>query len=76
MLKHHHLLKTGEKMNKRQYKDSDKYISLLGMGGMRFPTLENREIDVENAELLIDYAIKNGVNYFDTAYFYHDEKSE
>lgn len=63
-------------MQKRLFRDTGKEISILGMGGMRFPTLENGEIDAEKAEEIIDYAYANGVNYFDTAYMYHDGKSE
>ena len=63
-------------MKKRQFKDTDKFVSILGMGGMRFPTFENGEIDVKKAEPIIDLAYSLGVNYYDTAYFYHDGKSE
>ena len=63
-------------MKKRQFKDTDKYVSILGMGGMRFPTLENGGIDVEKAEPIIDLAYSLGVNYYDTAYIYHGGKSE
>lgn len=50
--------------------------SLLGYGCMRFPCLENGEIDEKKAEALLDTAIKHGVNYIDTAYPYHETKSE
>lgn len=63
-------------MKKRQFKDTGNQVSILGMGGMRFPTLENGEIDVKNAEPIIDYAYSIGVNYYDTAYMYHGGKSE
>ena len=51
-------------------------LSMLGMGCMRFPCLENGEVDMEKTAELIDLCIKNGVNYFDTAWFYHEGKSE
>lgn len=51
-------------------------VSLLGFGCMRFPTLPNGEIDEVEAEKMMDEAIKSGVNYLDTAYPYHDGKSE
>ncbi|MFI3229302.1 MAG: aldo/keto reductase [Bacillota bacterium] len=51
-------------------------LSLLGFGGMRFPINEDKSIDYEKAEAMVDYAYKNGVNYFDTAYMYHDGRSE
>lgn len=63
-------------MKKRQFKDTDKYVSILGMGGMRFPTLENGAIDKEKAEEIVDIAYSLGVNYYDTAYMYHGGKSE
>ncbi len=54
----------------------NKSLSLLGMGCMRFPTLEGGEIDKELTREMVDLAIKNGVNYFDTAYPYHNGESE
>lgn len=54
----------------------DKTLSLLGMGCMRFPTLQNGKIDVSQTREMVDLAIKNGVNYFDTAYPYHNGESE
>jgi predicted aldo/keto reductase-like oxidoreductase len=54
----------------------NKSLSLLGMGCMRFPTKENGEIDEELTRSMVDTAIKGGVNYFDTAYPYHNGKSE
>ncbi len=55
-----------------------KDISKLGFGLMRLPKIKEDEdtIDREEGFRLIDYAIKNGVNYFDTAYFYHGGDSE
>jgi len=50
--------------------------SLLGFGCMRFPTLENGKINEPESEKMLDAAYKGGVNYFDTAYPYHDGASE
>lgn len=50
--------------------------SLLGFGCMRFPLLENGKIDEAEAEKMMDTAYKGGVNYFDTAYVYHNGDSE
>ena len=50
--------------------------SRLGFGCMRLPVLENKEIDIEQFKAMVDYAMENGINYFDTAYGYHSEKSE
>ncbi len=52
-------------------------LSALGMGCMRLPkTADGNEIDVERTREMIAYAIKNGINYFDTAWGYHSGKSE
>lgn len=50
--------------------------SLLGFGCMRLPKQPDGKIDRIEAKALIDLAITQGVNYFDTAYFYHDGESE
>jgi len=58
-------------------KFKDKELSWLGMGVMRMPTTEpGGPIDEEKAVKLIDHAYNNGVNYFDTSYFYHGGDSE
>ena len=44
-------------------------LSILGYGCMRFTTKLGR-IDIEKAEKEILYAVRCGVNYFDTAYIY------
>ena len=54
-------------------------LSALGMGCMRFPcnTVGDRKIiDKAATKEMIDYAIQNGINYFDTAWAYHDGMSE
>jgi len=58
-------------------------ISLLGYGTMRFPTVERETpegvrsfIDEEKTEELIDYAMAHGINYFDSAWMYHQGESE
>jgi len=48
----------------------------LGFGCMRLPVLENNEIDMEQVKAMVDLAFENGVNYFDTAYLYHNGASE
>jgi len=50
-------------------------ISILGYGCMRFPTKGNK-IDIEPSTKLVHRAIEMGVNYFDTAYPYHNGQSE
>jgi predicted aldo/keto reductase-like oxidoreductase len=65
-------------MAARKYRDSNEHISLLGFGGIRLPTISDavREIDMGKFQEMVDYAIAHGVNYFDTAYYYHNGTSE
>lgn len=62
------------------FKDTE--LSRLGLGTMRLPVkgIIKREanpiIDYKEAQKLVDFAIENGINYFDTAYMYHAGKSE
>ncbi len=58
----------------KKFKDLE--LSALGMGCMRLPTLEDGSINEEATAEMIDYALKNGVNYFDTAWVYHSGNSE
>jgi len=51
-------------------------VSVLGFGCMRFPTDDDGNIKKNESEKMLDYAVDNGVNYFDTAWPYHGEKSE
>lgn len=53
-------------------------LSALGFGTMRLPVLngEYGAVDKAAAAEMFDYAVKNGVNYFDTAWGYHDGASE
>ena len=51
-------------------------IKRFGFGCMRFPTNSDESVNYDETEKMIDYALKNGVNYFDTAYVYHSGKSE
>lgn len=63
-------------MEKRKMEKLGIETSLLGFGCMRFPVLENGEINEPEAERMLDKAIAEGVNYIDTAYPYHEGKSE
>lgn len=53
-------------------------LSALGFGTMRLPVLngEYGAVDKDAVAEMFDYAIQNGVNYFDTAWGYHDGASE
>ena len=51
--------------------------SLLGYGGMRYPLdRETKKIDREKAADLIRRAMEAGINYYDTAWTYHEGESE
>lgn len=56
----------------------DKTLPLLGAGMMRLPTINGvyANIDEPQTEKMISYAMEHGVNYFDTAWGYHDGNSE
>jgi len=43
---------------------------------MRFPTLKDGKIDEKQSLEMLNYAYEHGVNYFDTAWPYHDGDSE
>lgn len=60
----------------KQFKD--KKLSALGMGCMRLPTKEgdDSKIDMERTAEMVEYAMKNGINYYDTAWGYHNGNSE
>lgn len=53
-------------------------LSALGMGTMRLPVLNDRydEVNREETFQMVDLALEQGVNYFDTAYGYHNGNSE
>jgi hypothetical protein len=56
----------------KPYGKTGKDVSVISFGGMRFP--EPEKID-EMAELVV-YAHQKGINYFDTAPYYCQDKSE
>ncbi len=52
-------------------------LSKLGFGTMRLPLLpDGKTIDQQQVQAMTDYAMAHGINYFDTAYPYHDGNSE
>ncbi len=51
-------------------------LSALGMGCMRFPTLEDGSINKEATREMFAYAMEKGINYYDTAWVYHNSQSE
>jgi len=61
-----------------QFGKLDWKVSALGFGCMRLPTIDGKSGNIDQARVtqMIRRAIEAGVNYFDTAYTYHDQKSE
>ncbi|MDE5946213.1 MAG: aldo/keto reductase [Oscillospiraceae bacterium] len=59
-------------------KFQDIQISELGLGTMRLPVIDgdDSKIDERLTDEMIEYAIKNGINYYDTAWGYHSGNSE
>lgn len=59
-------------------KFQDIQLSGLGLGMMRLPVIngDDSQIDEAKASEIIDYAMKNGINYYDTAWGYHNGNSE
>lgn len=54
------------------YGKTNKNVSIVGFGGLRFDLSKTNE---ENAKL-VEYAYHKGINYFDTAPGYCDDRSE
>ena len=62
-----------------QYIDfKDIKLSSLGFGAMRLPVIDGDDNRVDEPATLemVDYAIEHGINYFDTAWGYHEGNSE
>lgn len=59
-------------MKKTSYGRTSKQVTIVGFGGLRF------DLDKSDEELsyLVEYAYDRGINYFDTAPGYCDERSE
>ena len=53
-------------------------LSALGFGAMRLPVIDGDDGRIDEAATLrmVDIAMENGVNYYDTAWGYHGENSE
>ncbi|MDD2494870.1 MAG: aldo/keto reductase, partial [Tissierellia bacterium] len=62
-------------MDKRLIKNLEVNLPRLGFGCMRLPLNEGK-IDFERAKEMIHHAMSKGLNYFDTAYNYHNGESE
>ena len=59
-------------------KFQDIQLSSLGMGAMRLPVIggDDSRVDEETVCRMVDKAMAGGVNYYDTAWGYHDGHSE
>lgn len=56
----------------------DLRLSALGMGAMRLPVRNGNDADIDTAatEEMVAYAMEQGINYYDTAWGYHNGNSE
>lgn len=54
------------------------HLSALGLGAMRLPVIDGDDGKVDAAAVreMVDYAMEHGINYYDTAWGYHDGNSE
>ena len=67
-------------MQYRQFGNTGVSVSALGFGCMRFPEIQlpdgNWQVDQEKTEEMLLEAYHQGVNYFDSAFYYCHENSE
>jgi predicted aldo/keto reductase-like oxidoreductase len=65
-------------MEKRIVPSLKAEVSLLGFGCMRMPLVQKDKPDIDCAlgQKMVDRAFESGVNYFDTAWMYHQGLSE
>ena len=70
------MLREGGYMQYHSFQDEK--ISALGFGAMRLPVVDgaNDKVDQAQTDAMVTYALEHGVNYFDTAWGYHDGHSE
>lgn len=60
----------------KQYGDTDMKVSAIGMGCMRYDDEDVKAERFEKCSEIALYAHEKGINYFDTAPFYCNDKSE
>lgn len=63
-------------MQYREYGKTGKMVSIVGMGGMRFRSKDYEQGDLGKCAAIVHRAFERGINYFDTAPGYCDDKSE
>ncbi len=65
-------------MHYRKFGKDKFQSSILGFGAMRLPlnSQDTADIDLPQATRMIRLAVDSGINYIDTAYGYHNGKSE
>jgi len=53
-------------------------LSALGLGAMRLPVINGKDADLDSVavEEMVAFAMEHGVNYYDTAWGYHEGNSE
>ena len=56
----------------------DLQLSALGLGAMRLPVIDGNDAQIDEAAAarMVDLAMEQGVNYYDTAWGYHGGNSE
>lgn len=63
-------------MQYREYGKTGKKVSVVGMGGMRFRQADYADGNLDRCAAVVHRAFERGINYFDTAPGYCDDKSE
>ncbi len=60
----------------KQYGNTDRKVSAIGMGTMRYDAEDVAAGKLEKCSEVVLYAHEKGINFFDSAPFYCDDKSE
>ncbi|MDF2941609.1 MAG: hypothetical protein K0S01_467 [Herbinix sp.] len=60
----------------KQYGDTDMKVSAIGMGAMRYDDADVKAGNLAKCSEIVLYAHEKGINFFDSAPFYCDDKSE
>lgn len=71
-----YIITGGMNMYYKQYGDTQMKVSAIGMGCMRYDDEDVKAGNFEKCAETTLYAHEKGINYFDTAPFYCDDKSE